>query len=223
MSVEESWLTMQLGYRSLLEPILSIVYSIQQIDILPPLTNAIYALTLFPFNSKLTPIWLSTPTSYSQPSPSSPDKRSQSTKRRSLYQLFSFGSSAGQSASTSNTSLSPTSAGVPQGATGGSPRSSYDSSGSESGGLPTVVQKVLQALNNFLSSNLPALPLTPDDDLPPKAKGLVMDEVLPPVFGLMTRMAMGSETLKDQFRTELLPDSLWVMFIRNPLPHLQGD
>ncbi len=71
-----------------------------------------------------------------------------------------------------------------------------------------LVQRLLQALNNFLSNNLPPLPLTPDDDLPPTARGLVMDEVLPPVFGLFTRMAMGSDTLREQFRLELLPDSL---------------
>jgi hypothetical protein len=72
------------------------------------------------------------------------------------------------------------------------------------------VQKLLEALDNFLSNNLPALPLTPDDPLPSAARGIVMDEVLPPVFGLFTRMAMGLPAFREQLNAELLPDTLCV-------------
>ncbi|TYJ58337.1 hypothetical protein B9479_000883 [Cryptococcus floricola] len=186
----------------ILYPLLHLFYEIPAVELSPPLTHVINALLSVPFLPRLLPTWTCVPDTTIEPL-SSPT----STVRTLLHKLGNLASP-----SSPRMQLAPPRSRSP--ALGDSNSASSSPRASLSGGRPfgsgssqhktAFPARLLKVLDTFFSTYLP-YPKKPDDKWP---QGLVPDEVLPPVLLLLTRAAVGCDTMRVWMKGTLLPPTL---------------
>ncbi|WVQ73410.1 hypothetical protein IAR50_002982 [Cryptococcus sp. DSM 104548] len=194
----------------MLYPLLHLFYEVRTVDLSPPLTHIINTLLAVPFLPRLLPTWTCVPDTTIEPL-SSPT----STARTLLHKLGNLASPSSPRKQSASGSLAPPRARSP--AHGDTSSGSSSPRASLSGGRPfgagtagssqhktAFPARLLKVLDTFFETYLP-YPTKPDDKLP---QGLILDEVLPPVLLLLTRAAIGCDTMRVWLKGTLLPPTL---------------
>lgn len=180
---------------SLLAPVLSTFHSIPFDDLGPPLTNTIHVLLSIPFSQELLPMWSHIPPRISRSPPSSSstfDKLSTMiTNQTGRLSMDSIRDSISLSVDrqphfSRRRSPSPT-----------------NTNAEDPAALPA---RLLRILDTFFTSRLPPSRSVDEE----RNDGVVLDEMLPPVFLLLSHGVAGSGEIKRFVQAQLLPPNLYV-------------
>nr|WVH01956.1 guanine nucleotide exchange factor [Naematelia aurantialba] len=179
----------------LLWPLLCLLHSLNQTSPTPPLSHVLHALLHIPFSPALLPTWQAIP------DPPSPTPSSSSV--RALLNRVKLSSPPRKSASDSMSLHRKTPSPPPPLQQSSAPHRKQITLPTRRNDPRALPARVLHVVETFLETYYP-FPKELDDEV----KGLVVDEVLPPVLLVLVRAAAGCSEMRTWLRDTLLPKNL---------------